>query len=139
MSPLTHSFPTTKLKKSGLSHQHRLHVFEYTNRDCFPFRFYFNTNECIYTHRGKIQERPELPPPYDPPETPFRRVSYYFVYTLSHAILLFSTSFEISVIITHFLVTPYSFCWLVLSKNKSIFFLFQSRNVYIIYPKHNFY
>ena len=29
----------------------------------FPFSFDFNTNECIYhTHRGKIQERPELPP-----------------------------------------------------------------------------
>jgi len=60
--------PRTKLKKSGLSHHYRLHVFKHTKRDCFPDRFYFNTNECIHTHRDKIQERPELPrPPYDPP------------------------------------------------------------------------
>ena len=71
--PLCHSFHTTKFKKSGLPHHHRLHVFNHTNRDCFPSRFYFNTNKCIYTistqtnvytHRVKIQERPELPVHY---------------------------------------------------------------------------
>ena len=47
MDSLTH-----KSKKSVLPHQHRLHVFNHTKRGCFPFRFYFNTNKCIYT-RGK--------------------------------------------------------------------------------------
>ncbi len=89
----------------GFSHHHRLHVLKHKKRDCFPFCFYFNTNECIYTHRGKIQERPELPPPpYDPPAVPFRRDTYCFTYGLSLDILLLSTFFEISVIITHFLV-----------------------------------
>ena len=55
------------------------------------------------------QERPELPPPeYDParvPVSPTRtpRDTYCLKYALRLAILLFSTSFEISVIITHFM------------------------------------
>ncbi len=47
----THTFPTTILKNSDVSHQNRLHVFKHTNRDCFPFRFYFNTNKCMNTLR----------------------------------------------------------------------------------------
>ena len=82
-------------------------------------------NVYIHTHG---QERPELPPPqidrpelpppqYDRPGPPFPvrvvgspprtlRGTYCLAYTLSLAILLFCTSFEISVIITRFLVTP---------------------------------
>ena len=49
----------TILKNSNVSHQNRLHVFNHTNRDCFPFRFYFNTNKCINTQwqdsRGEIE------------------------------------------------------------------------------------
>ena len=52
-APLNHSFSTTKLKKSGPWHQRRLHLLEHTKRDYFGVRFYFNTNECIYTHRVK--------------------------------------------------------------------------------------
>ena len=51
MTPLTHSLSPTISKKTGLSHQHRLHVFKHTNSDCFPFRFYFNTKKCINTQR----------------------------------------------------------------------------------------
>jgi hypothetical protein len=38
----------SKSKKSVLPHQDRLHVIKHTKRGCFPFRFYFNTNKCIY-------------------------------------------------------------------------------------------
>ncbi len=44
--------PNSKSKKSVLPHQDRLHVIKDTKRGCFPFRFYFNTNKCIYT-QGK--------------------------------------------------------------------------------------
>ena len=68
---------------------------------------FISTQTNVYTHRGNIQERQELPPPADdPPAAPVRRGTYCFAYALSLAIALFSTSFEISVIITHFLVTP---------------------------------
>jgi hypothetical protein len=65
------------------------------------------------------KERPELPPPeYDPPVSPSgtrvrgsptrrSRDTYSLEYLLSLPMLLFSTSFEVSVIITHFLVRPY--------------------------------
>ena len=80
---------TPKSKKSVLPHQHLLHVFKHTKCGCFPFRFYFNTNKCIYT-QGNIQERPELPPPPDdPPAAPVRRGTYCFAYALSLAIALF--------------------------------------------------
>ncbi len=107
-APLSHSFPTTILKKSVLSHQHRLHDFKHTNRNCFPFRFYFNTKKCINTQR-QDSKSPELPPPtFDPPAATFRRGTYCLAYALTLAIVLCSISFDISVIITHFLVTPYS-------------------------------
>jgi hypothetical protein len=41
---------TAKKKKLGLSHQHRLHVFNHTMCDFVPFRFYFNKNQCIMIH-----------------------------------------------------------------------------------------
>jgi hypothetical protein len=56
------------------------------------FSFLFQHKQMyIHTHRGKIQERPELPPPDDdPPAAPVRRGTYCFAYALSLAIALFS-------------------------------------------------
>jgi hypothetical protein len=84
--------------------------------------FYFLGNFISRTEMNthtQGQERPELTPPQcDPPATPSpallpscstRRSSRHMEYALtSLPIILFSTSFEISVIIIHFLMTPYS-------------------------------
>jgi hypothetical protein len=53
----------------------------------FPFSFslfvFISTQTNVYTHRGNIQERPELPPPADdPPVAPVRRGTYCFAYAL---------------------------------------------------------
>jgi hypothetical protein len=115
-TPLTHTLPTTILKKSVLSHQPCLHVFEPTK--LLPSSFLFQHKQ-MYKHTvtrfKNVQNFQLLPPPaFDAPAATFRRGTYIFAYASTLVILLFSTSFEISVIITHFLVTPYS--WKSLSQ-----------------------
>ena len=96
-----------KNPKSRSSHTSIVYTFSSIQSVAVSLFVFISTQTNVYTHRGNIQERPELPTPADdPPAAPVRRGTYCFAYSLSLAIVLFSTSFEISVIITHFLVTP---------------------------------
>ena len=38
----------------------RFYLFDHTKRESFGVRFYFNRNECIYTHRGKDVQNYEV-------------------------------------------------------------------------------
>ena len=100
----THLHTNPKSRSSPTSIAYTFSIIQNAAASLFVF---ISTQTNVYTHGGNIQERPELaPPPDDPPAAPVRRGTYCFAYALSLAIALFSTSFEISVIITHFLVTP---------------------------------
>ncbi len=101
-------------KKSRASRTSIVCTFSSLRSAAVSLFVFISTQTNVYAHRGRIQERPELPPPADdPPAAPVRRGIYCFSYALSLAIALSSTSFEISVIITHVLVGPNDTegCW----------------------------
>ncbi len=160
MTPLTHSLPPTISKKTGLSHQHRLHVFNHTNSDCFPFRFYFNTKKCINTQRQDSRtSRTTTSDIWSSSANisswyilPWIRINSCYYCAL---LLLPWVLFEICICILSFTILPPScwrYCFPALSKKKCFLFplskvrtvewqvqkswLSQPRNVYIICPKH---
>ena len=78
--------------KSRSSRTSIVYTFSSIQRVAVSLFVFISTQTNVYTHRGNIKERPELPPPADdPPAAPVRRGTYCFAYALSLAIALFST------------------------------------------------